>query len=206
MCGTFQMVKKGDVGKRFGFSNQIDIPFSYNIRPSQPVLIVTRNSPNKGEVRTFGIKAPWDEKRLLINAQAETVAVLRSFRKLFSESRCLIAFTSYVEWEKLPDKSKQPWAFSLKTEEMFAVAGLYTDNGFVVITTKPNPLAKSVHERMPAMLLPEYEDEWLNPDTQPERLLPMIQTPYPQELMKAWRISTLINKPINNFPEVLKPL
>src|SRR3954451_13890276 len=74
MCGTFQMIRKGDVGKRFEFSNQIDIPFSYNIRPSQPTLIVTRNSPNKGEVRAFGIKAPWDEKRLLINAQAETVA------------------------------------------------------------------------------------------------------------------------------------
>src|SRR3954453_8333110 len=108
MCGTFQMVKKGDVGKRFEFSNQIDIPFSYNIRPSQPTLIVTRNSPNKGEVRAFGIKAPWGEKGLLTNAQAETVGVLKTIRKIFSESRCLITFTSYVEWEKLPDKSKQP--------------------------------------------------------------------------------------------------
>src|SRR3954454_4356966 len=118
MCGTFQMIKKGDVGKRFEFSNQIDIPFSYNIRPSQPTLIVTRNSPNKGEVRAFGIKAPWDEKRLLINAQAETVAVLKTFRKIFAESRCLIAFPSYVEWEKLHGKVKQPWAFDLKAEEM----------------------------------------------------------------------------------------
>jgi putative SOS response-associated peptidase YedK len=68
------MIRRGDVGKRFRFSNQVEIPFSYNIRPSQPALIVTRNSPNKGEVRPFGIKAPWEEKRLLINAQAETVA------------------------------------------------------------------------------------------------------------------------------------
>src|SRR4051794_13707378 len=111
MCGTFQMIKKGDVGKRFGFSNQTEIPFSYNIQPEDPALIVTRNSPNKGEVRAFVIKAPWDEKRLLINAQVATVAVLKTFCKLFAESRCLIAFTSYVGWEKLPDKSKQPWAF-----------------------------------------------------------------------------------------------
>src|SRR3954453_7689563 len=142
MCGTFQMVKKGDVGKRFEFSNQIDTPFSYNIRPSQPALIVTRNSPNKGEVRAVRIKDPWEEKRLLINAQSETVAVLKSFRGLFTNSRCLIAFTSYVEWEKLPDKSKRPWAFSLKSDAMFAVTGLCTDNGLVVITTKPNELAK----------------------------------------------------------------
>src|SRR3982751_3645303 len=152
MCGTFQMIRKGDVGKRFEFSNQVEIPFSYNIRPSQPALIVTRNSPNKGEVRTFGIKAPWDEKRLLINAQSETVAVLQSFRGLFTNWRCLIAFTSYGEWAKLPDKSKHPGAFSYKTDEMFAVAGPYTDKGFVVIANKPNPLAKNVHERTPAML------------------------------------------------------
>src|SRR3954469_7667747 len=145
MCGTFQMIRKGDVGKRFEFSNQINIPFSYNIQPSQPALIVTRNSPNKGEIREFGIKAPWDEKRLLINAQSETVAVLKSFRGLFTSSRWLLAFTSYFEWEKLPDKSKQPWAFGLKSEEMFAVAGLYTYSGFGVITTKQNPLAKNVH-------------------------------------------------------------
>ena len=40
-----------------------------------------------------------------------------------------------------------------------------------------------IHDRMPVILLPEDEDEWLNPDrTEPQDLLPYLK-PYPDGLL-----------------------
>lgn len=51
-----------------------------------------------------------------------------------------------------------------------------------IITTEPNRIVAKVHNRMPAILLPEAEVEWLNLDTTPEQALELIK-PYPDEQM-----------------------
>ena len=93
MCGAYGFNHYGDpdyVGKRYQLSNvpviRDQLRESYNIRPSQQALIITRNSPNKGEFRKFGFPAPCNDKQLLINAKSETVAELRTYKKLFAES------------------------------------------------------------------------------------------------------------------------
>jgi putative SOS response-associated peptidase YedK len=65
MCGAygFSNQKPNEFYNRFGVMDKLGrFEVSYNIRPSQSALIVTRNSPNKGEWSRFGIKAPWNEK------------------------------------------------------------------------------------------------------------------------------------------------
>ena len=78
---------------------------------------------------------PWDEKKSLINAKSETVSTLRTYKTLFRESRCLVPADVFFEWKRLSD-GKQPYAFGLKDGSVFSFAGLSTDTGFVILTTR----------------------------------------------------------------------
>jgi putative SOS response-associated peptidase YedK len=39
---------------------------------------------------------------------------------------------------------------------------------FAIITTEPNELMQTIHNRMPIILSKSIESEWLNPDIEPE--------------------------------------
>lgn len=119
---------------------------------------------------------------------------------------------SVYEWLPVPGgRGKRPFRFFLKSEGPFAFAGVWNEKGegegpcCAIITAEPNAVACKVHDRMPAILLPEAGADWLNLDTTPEQALEMIR-PYPDGLMKAYEISTLINSPASNTPDMLKPI
>lgn len=74
---------------------------------------------------------------------------------------------------------------------------------FCIITTAANELVLDIHDRMPVILPSETYDRWLvsiEPD--PRDLL----MPFPAELMMMWPISTRVNKPDHDDPEILDPL
>jgi putative SOS response-associated peptidase YedK len=72
-----------------------------------------------------------------------------------------------------------------------------------IITTEPNDLMTLIHNRMPAILHPRDYDKWLDPSHQtPENLLPLLK-PYPAEQMNAYPVSTQVNKPENDNPELV---
>lgn len=118
---------------------------------------------------------------------------------------------SFYEWLTVSGQGrKRPFRFFLKSEEPFAFAGIWREEEekeayCAIITTEPNRTVANVHDRMPAILLPEAEAEWLDLDTTPEQALELIR-PYPDEKMQDYEISTLINSPANNTPDVLRPI
>ena len=66
-----------------------------------------------------------------------------------------------LEWKTLDAKTKQPFAFSMRSGEPFACAGLWNAwketnvdwlQTFAIITTDPNGLTAKVHNRMPVIL------------------------------------------------------
>ena len=61
---------------------------------------------------------------------------------------------------------------------------------------------EKIHDRMPVILTPEEEKLWLNPDQNPKDLLKLLNA-YPADAMKAYEISTEVNKPANNYLEIL---
>ena len=59
-----------------------------------------------------------------------------------------------------------------------------------------------IHNRMPVIVPPDAYDRWLSTiEPDPRDLL----APFPAELMMMWPISTRVNKPENDDPEILKP-
>jgi len=151
----------------------------------------------------------------LSNARGETVAEKPSFRDAFKRRRCLVPADGFYEWKSDEGrKTKTPYFIPMKDHEVFAFAGLWDSwsdpNGSLIrsctiITTDPNELMSSIHNRMPVILHPRDYVKWLEPSPQtPENLKPLIK-PFPAEAMSAYPVSTLVNKPSNDRPELVFP-
>lgn len=209
MCGRTGFVAPKDekeVWQRYKLSNQPKLQTTYNIAPTMKMMVVHRNSPNIGEYLPFGIKAPWSASMQLINAQSETVAEKRTFKDMFENYRCLIPASFYFEWKRNDNKTKTPYMFKVKGKEYFSFAGIYKKGeGFVILTTQPNELQSPIHNRMPCILLPELEQEWLNEDKESDDLLEMLN-PYPSHAMEMHQVSTLVNSPKNQTEEIIQPI
>ena len=151
----------------------------------------------------------------LINARGETLAEKPSFRGGYKHKRCLILADGFYEWKSFGGKkSKTPYFIHMKDRKPFAMAGLWDSwegpDGLslktcTIITTQPNELMSLIHDRMPVILHPRDYAKWLEPSAQtPDALQPLIK-PFATEAMSAYPVSTLVNKPANDMPELVVP-
>jgi putative SOS response-associated peptidase YedK len=134
----------------------------------------------------------------------------------FKKRRCLIPADGFYEWQKIVGaKVKQPYYIRLAKERPFAFAGLWerwrgpddaTVETCTIVTTTPNALMESLHDRMPVILSDEDYDRWLDPKNEDVAALQDLLRPYPAEEMAAFPISTLVNSPRNDRPECIERL
>ena len=75
-----------------------------------------------------------------------------------------------------------------------------------IITTSANELLSPIHDRMPVILPRELESLWLDPDIQDYAALGGLLTPYPTWAMEAYEVSSLVNSPANDGPELVAPV
>jgi putative SOS response-associated peptidase YedK len=220
MCGRYSLVKK-TVPKehRFAakFAGVINDP-NYNAAPSQNLPVITHREVDRIQLFSWGLLPFWakDAKgaRRPINARSETLTEKPSFRNLLKSKRCLVLADGFYEWRVTP-QGKVPHRILLRSEDVFSFAGLWdewTDKGtgevlhtFTIITTEANELVRPIHDRMPVILSPEAEELWLDENESQDDLLDLLR-PYEAGEMKAYPVSSLVNSPHNNSPEVLNSL
>jgi len=221
MCGRFTLtVNPGelqDAFSEYSFPEQFSPRF--NIAPTQPVLAIANDGKNKADFFLWGLIPSWAKDpsiaNKLINARGETIAEKPSFRGSFKYKRCLILADGFYEWKAQADgKSKIPHYIHMKDRKPFAMAGLWDewhspDGGSVrtctIITTEPNELMKTLHNRMPVILDPTEYAAWLNPSPQtPDNLLHLIK-PFPADRMSAYPVSTMVNSPHSDRAELVVP-
>ena|ERR1700737_658174 len=216
MCGRYRRTTaEEELAKRYHIPipRQTDLPISWNIAPSQNVLVIRRN-PQTGErsldAIKWGLIPSWakDERIAFktINARVETVDTSPSYRTAFKKRHCLIPADGFYEWQRAGD-FKQPFAIGLKNGEPFCFAGLWEgwrkseDEWFktcTIITCEPNEVMATIHNRMPVILPEAVHEAWLSGVAGKE-----ILTPYPAEEMTAWPISTRVNSPRNNDAHII---
>jgi putative SOS response-associated peptidase YedK len=196
-------------------------PFArrFNIAPTQPILGIPNDGKNQADFFLWGLIPSWAKDPAigsrLINARAETLAEKPSFRGSFKYKRCLIVADGFYEWQAQPgSKTKIPHFIYLKDHRPFAFAGLWDewqppDGGPVrtatIITTSPNELMATLHNRMPVILTQDDYAQWLDPTPRSAESLASLLRPYPAEEMSAHPVSTLVNSPGTDRPELVVP-
>jgi len=72
------------------------------------------------------------------------------------------------------------------------------------MTTEAIDLLRTIHNRMPVILLPEDEDKWLDENAEPEELLQLLK-PYPEDALQIEPVSKALNKAGYDDPSILLP-
>jgi putative SOS response-associated peptidase YedK len=150
-----------------------------------------------------------------INAKAETITTSPAYREAMKRRRCLVPADLFYEWQRIDAKTKQPYAIGMKDGSIFAFAGLWemwkdkatgqSLQTYTVITTDPNELMASIHNRMPVIVAPKDYGRWLE-HGEPSHLLVDLLRPYPAEEMTAWRVSPAVGNVRNNSAALCQPL
>jgi putative SOS response-associated peptidase YedK len=221
MCGRFTLtIDPADLREAFPeFSFPAQAGRRYNIAPTQPVLVLPNDETNKADFYTWGLVPSWAKDPAigsrLINARAETLADKPAFRSAYKYHRCLIFADGFFEWQTRPgSQSKLPHHIRMKSGKPFAFAGLWEHwqipdgseiNSATIITTSPNELMATIHNRMPVILPKDAYAQWIDPTPVFPVDLNSLLVPYPANEMIAIPVSTLVNSPANDRPEVLVP-
>ena len=192
----------------------------YNGAPSQELLVIRENHDTaersldllRWGLIPHGCEDPAGGRRP-INAKAETVARLPTFRDAYARRRCIVPVDGFFEWKAIKgQKAKRPYAIAMKDGAPFALAGIWENwkepasgewiRTFAIITTDANELVAEIHDRMPLILAPADYARWLGEEDDPRDLL----RPFPAAPMRMWPISSRVNKPENDDQSIIEPV
>ena len=215
MCGRFELHTAIDIiAKLFG-SVEWDIDYnpSYNIAPSHDIIIAIDKGKRQLIKSRWGFLPSWakniSDGNKMINARAETIAEKPSFKEAFQKQRCLVLADGFFEWKK-EGKIRKPYIIRLKSEQPFAIAGLYNkwispDGKEVctntIITTEANDLVRPIHDRMPVILHDDKYADWLSNDIVDTSMLLKMLKPYPSDELEMYEVTSKVNSPVVNTPE-----
>lgn len=148
--------------------------FSY---PQTPVI--TSVSPGIISHFNWGLIPAWAKdnsiRQYTLNAKIETLNEKPSFRNSINK-RCLVLADGFYEWQWLDSKGKkkQKYLITLPNNELYAYAGIWSEwvdtvlgktvQSYSIITTEATGIMREIHnskKRMPVILTPDIENEWL---------------------------------------------
>ena len=219
MCGRFvRKLYAETIASEFDVDEVVtDLAPSYNVAPSQQVAVVMTDGKKRLVSMKWGLIPAWSDDpaigNRLINARAETITEKPSFREAFLRQRCLVIADGFYEWQKR-GRTRRPYFIHLKAERPFGFAGLYdlwtSPEGEVIttctiITTEPNEIVKTLHDRMPVILPKQFEDAWLDPYNADHASLIQMLGPYSENEMEMHTVSSLVNSTANDSPECITP-
>ncbi|MEA2779694.1 MAG: hypothetical protein QOK29_1238 [Rhodospirillaceae bacterium] len=161
----------------------------------------------------WGLIPSWAEDtsaaRTRIDAPAETVAELPSFRGALEARRCLVIASGLYQWPS-GGKSKLPYWIGFKDRRPFGLAGVWENwqdptsgervESFAIITTAANSLIAPIHRRMPAIIDAAHFDVWLRARSAP----PELMRPYPAHSMDARLVDTGVSNPTEGDPRCIE--
>lgn len=119
---------------------------------------------------------PSFDKKLLINARAETAAEKPTFREAVRQRRCVIPANGFVEYSHDGrGRAIDKYRFEMPEGGMLYMAGLVLPHEgewrFVILTTAANASMVAIHHRMPLVLPKSLIKPYLQDVEEAQRLL-----------------------------------
>lgn len=178
---------------------------SWNVAPTQttPVCRLDAHGAREIVLMRWGFIPEWSSTPTAgsLHARSETVATRSMFRAAYRSRRCLIPVTSFFEWRTIGGP-KRPFLVRLARGDLFCFAGIWERwsgndraiDSFAIVTTRPNELVGSIHDRMPVIVRAADYDLWLTGAEPPRSFF----DPYPAEEMDMHEVPTRVNDPRND--------
>lgn len=218
MCGRYSLtIGMDEMVKAFGVLPGPELVPRYNIAPTQTVPVVCQNGDGVRHLRQYhwGLIPHWAKDASIgsrmINARCETVAEKPAFRGAIRYRRCLIPASGFFEW-KQSDNKKVPFYIRRQDQAPMAFAGIWdtwkgqeeTIVSCSILTTGANTLVAKLHDRMPVILSSAEYETWLDREVDdPGALVPLYRA-FPSDLLEAYEVSTVVNKPQNDSKECIE--
>jgi len=207
-----------DLGLRFGIGNY-SFSATYNAAPTQTLPVVVDHPNGKRiELMKWGLIPVWakDEKigYKLINARSETVFEKNTWKKVITNQRCLVPATGFYEWKKAAD-GKRPFYIHKLDQPIMSFAGVWSSwkssegntlHSYAILTTAPNKEMSVLHDRMPVILHPEDEQDWLNPDMTEQQDIAQFLRPLEDGSLDIYEVSTAVNNVRVNNESLVRPV
>jgi putative SOS response-associated peptidase YedK len=198
--------------------NLFDFAPIYNLCPTQNTLVlhIADGERRFEEMRwqlVPNFEPEFTTKLSTINAKSETVFDSRLFADLVVRRRCIVPISGFFEWKADGPRSR-PFKIFLQSKAIMSVAGLWEvwrpgtsheRRSFTIMTTRANGFMREIHDRMPVILDSSGMAHWLDPEIHERKALEEILQPCPDSWLAAAEVSSLVNSPKNNSPEILDP-
>lgn len=219
MCGRVtQFDRYAEIPQQLGLGVPLLNP-RYNLAPTQPLITVRQvDGALRCEALRWGFQAPvnFSDKPQAagpINARAETLEQLPTFRDATRSRRCLVPVDGFYEWRR-EGKLALPFYFQKHQGGPLALAALWSiclnptgDNEVRVclITTTPNRDMSPIHARMPVILASDYWPQWLAERPLTSAQLKQLTLPAPDGLLGVRRVGAEVNRVLSDHPGLLAP-
>lgn len=219
MCGRFDKHTSNAWIAEHCFGRALSGPEAaprYNVAPGTDIDAVTRLDTETVYISPmhWGFRPAWAgaDAPAPINARAETVAQSRYFAHAFSHKRCLVPADGWFEWQAT-DAGKVPCYITAAdgSDPILFMAGIWEygagDDPVCAIITEPaSPSLATIHPRQPVVLAHACLEQWLDPElVDRDAIRRTVQRRDPESL-RFWAVSSAVNRPSNDSPNLLEPL
>jgi putative SOS response-associated peptidase YedK len=222
MCGRFTQERpSSELAAIFEAEDLAGTPGGrFNVAPTtEAAVVVQRDDRRAVTAYRWGLVPHWAEDprigNRMFNARAETLATSPAFRDAFRRRRCLVPVDSFYEWRR-EGKIRQPFRIVGTDRRPLALAGLWSGwrdpdtsevrRTFAIVTTGPNELMRSIHDRMPVVVPSESWERWLDPALPDPGELQGLLGPAPDGSLEAYPVSRAVNDVRNEGPGLILPL
>jgi putative SOS response-associated peptidase YedK len=192
-----------------------DLEPRYNVAP-QSLIPVVAQAAGLTDVRpmVWGLMPAEVRQRpgqkFYTNATAEKSRVWSGFKQSTAKRRCLIPANGYYEWQDIGGV-KYPHLFTLKDGSPMALAGIWekaagaTPETVAILTTAPNPLAATIHNRMPVVLTGDTLARWIGDEPLADPEFAALTAPIANDLLTERPVNRFVSSSRNEGPKCIAP-
>ena len=212
MCNLYTVRKSvAEVAAHFRVANPVATNAPEDVYPGRPGLVV-READGRRVMQSMTWGFPLRLKTMAPTSKPRPVNNIADLRKGMwiglarkPQWRCLIPLTAFAEAEGEKGRKTRTW-FSVHDQPIVAWAGLWRESAewgpvYSGVMTDCNAAIRTVHDRMPVLLMPEDQDRWLNGSL--DDAVAFQQRCFPDELIamnrtdEPWAQRAIVTAPLN---------
>lgn len=221
MSSRYALFDTGSLRDRFTLASGVPkgIKPHYNISPVQSVpVIISRDGKNEVKLMKWGFipkgapNANSVFRYKTFSARSEGIFDKPTWQTAIRSSRCLIPANGFYEWKRTAS-GKQPFYIHPTDQPTFAFAGLYSSwtdpegkewGTCSIVTTNSGAESDMTPSRLPVIVHPDDEADWLNPEISDINTLYRIMRPYDPDQLEIIKVSDDINSAKIDKPHLIE--